>query len=474
VAGGHFELLFKFRRKERPTMCNRYFLRTILTVVVASACLFLGFACIDKPESVQTDPAVKAQRAPRQEFDDKIEKHANKMLEEGKEIFRYDTFGSEAFWGDQLQLHKAILRDKKGGVGEGLSAIKALQLGLKVDRGKIPRLLVEVLKEGSVDLAEPDTTLELLRADAVVGVKGVFDKSGNMTSVGITCAICHSTVDDSFMKGIGRRLDGWPNRDLNIGAIVAMAPNLKPMADLLQLSESEVREVLNGWGPGRYDAELNQDRKGTRPDGKTGATLIPAAFGMAGQNLHTYAGWGSVPYWNAYVANTQMYGKGTFVDRRMNEQQYPVVARSKFNNKRDNPDLVTSKLAALHFYQLAIPAPTPPENYYNKDAAKRGEAVFNTSAKCATCHVPPLFSEPGYPMHTAAEIGIDDFQSSRSPDRMYRTTPLRGLFARSKGGFYHDGRFATLYDVIEHYNRHLNLNLEQQQKNDLAEYLKSL
>src|SRR5688572_15741619 len=456
-------------------MCNRHFPRTILTVAVVLACLVLGFACIDKPDSVQTDPAVKAQKAPRQEFDDKIEKHANKMLEEGKEIFRYDTFGSEAFWGDQLQLHKAILREKKGGVGEGLSAMKALQVGLKVDRGKIPKLLVEVLKEGSMDLAEPDTTLELLRADAVVGVKGVFDKNDNMVSVGITCAVCHSTVDDSFMKGIGRRLDGWPNRDLNIGAIVAMAPNLKPMADLLRLSESEVREVLNSWGPGKYDAELNQDGKGVRPDGKTGATLIPAAFGMAGQNMHTYSGWGSVPYWNAYVANTQMYGKGTFVDRRLaNEKQYPVVKRSGFDNKRDTPDLITSKLAALHFYQLAIPAPVPPKDSYDEDAAKRGEAVFTGAAKCATCHVPPLFSEPGWPMHTAKEIGIDDFQSGRSPDRMYRTTPLRGLFARSKGGFYHDGRFATLHDVVEHYDNFMKLSLTEQQRRDLVEYLKSL
>jgi mono/diheme cytochrome c family protein len=324
-------------------------------------------------------------------------------------------------------------------------------------------------------LDDPDTTLELLRANAVVGIKGVFDKKDNLVSLGITCAICHSTVDDSFMKGIGRRLDGWPNRDLNIGGIVATAPNLKPMADLLQLSESEVREVLNSWGPGRYDAELNQDGKGKRPDGKTGATLIPAAFGLAGQNLHTYAGWGSVPYWNAYVANTQMYGKGTFFDPRLSDKtKYPVVARSGFDNKRDTPDLITSKLAALHFYQMAIPAPVPPKDSYDKDAAKRGEAVFTGAGRCATCHVPPLFSEPGWPMHSGKEIGIDEFQSDRSPDRMYRTTPLRGLFARSKGGFYHDGRFATLNDVVEHYDSFFKLGLDQRQKNDLVEYLKSL
>ena len=247
------------------------------------------------------------------------------------------------------------------------------------------------------------------------------------------------------------------------------------MADLLQLSESEVRDVLNGWGPGRYDAELNQDGKGTRPDGKTGATLIPAAFGLAGQNLHTYAGWGAVPYWNAYVANTQMYGKGTFFDPRLSDKvKYPVVARSGFDNKRDTPDLITSKLAALHFYQMAIPAPIPPEDSYDKVAAKRGEEVFTGTDKFATCRVPPLFSEPGWPMHSGKEIGIDEFQSDRSPDRMYRTTPLRGLFARSKGGFYHDGRFATLRDVVEHYDNFFKLGLDERQKNDLVEYVKSL
>jgi hypothetical protein len=182
-----------------------------------------------------------------------------------------------------------------------------------------------------------------------------------------------------------------------------------------------------------------------------------------------------VPYWNAYVANTQMHGKGTFVDARLSDKQkYPKVENSGFDNKRDTPDLITAKLPALHFYQLAIPAPAPPKDSYNPDMAKRGEAVFNGAAKCATCHVPPLFSEPGWPMHTAAEIGIDDFQSKRSPDNRYRTTPLRGLFARSKGGFYHDGRFPDLAAVVQHYERVLTLSLSAQQRADLIEYLKSL
>ena len=432
-------------------------------------------SCKNAPKDVQTDPAVKAQRFPKQEFDDRIERNADELLAEGRKIFRYDTFGSEGFWGEKLQLHRALLKQEKGGVGKGLSARAALQAGLKVDSDRVPQLLGEVLKEGSVGLDDPDTTLELLRANAVVGIIGRFDDKKNLAGVGITCALCHSTVDDTLMKGIGRRLDGWPNRDLNVGAIVAMAPNLSPMTELLQISESDLRRVLEGWGPGRYDAEVNQDGKGFRPDGKSGATLIPAAFGLAGQNAHTYGGWGSIPYWNAYVANTQMYGKGRFFDPRLGERgQYPVVARSHFNDKRDEQDQITSKLAALHFYQLAIPAPTPPKDSFDATAAKRGERLFSGAAKCATCHTPPLFSEPGYPMHRGNEIGIDDFQAERSPDRMYRTTPLRGLFARSKGGFYHDGRFPKLMDVVEHYDGFLKLNLSDEQKADLVEYLKSL
>jgi mono/diheme cytochrome c family protein len=450
-----------------------------LTLLISTVtCVWMGSflsGCASRPKEVETDPAVRAQRFPRGSFNSKIEGNARELFNEGREIFRYDTFGSEAFWGDKLQLHRAIARKEKGGLDKGLTPRQALQLGLKADVAKVPRLLFEVLREGAVSFDNPDTTLELLRADAVVGVQGVFDKKNNLKSIGITCAICHSTVDDSFMKGIGRRLDGWPNRDLNVGAIVATAPNLKPLADLLKISEEEVRKVLMSWGPGKYDAELNQDGKGFRPDGKTAATLIPAAFGLAGQNLHTYAGWGSVPYWNAYVANTQMYGQGTFFDPRLaNTNQFPVTARSGFANKRDVPDLITSKLPALHYYQLSIPPPRPPKGSFDRKGAERGSAVFRNQARCATCHVPPLFSEPGWAMHRGEEIGIDNFQSDRSPDKRYRTTPLLGLSARTKGGFYHDGRFATLNDVIEHYNKHFSLQLTPEHKADLLEYLKSL
>jgi hypothetical protein len=435
----------------------------------------LALSCIPRPKGVETNPAVKTQQAPREEFDDKITENSKDLLERGRTIFRWDTFGSESFWGGKLQLHRAILGQKQGGVGAGLTPNQALKVGLKADVARVPKLLVEVMREGAVSFDNPETTLELLRADAVVGVRGIFDKDKNLISVGITCAFCHSTVDDSFMKGIGRRLDGWPNRDLDVGAIAGMAPDVSAMVQLLGVDEAMVRKVLASWGPGRYDAELNIDGKAFRPDGKTAATVIPAAFGLAGQNLHTYGGWGSIPYWNAYVANLQMYGQGTFFDPRLADKaKFPVAARAGFANKRVAPDLVTEKLEALHYYQVSIPAPKPPEGSYDKAAAQRGAAMFTGKARCANCHVPPLFSEPGWAMHTGKEIGIDDFQSARSPDGRYRTTPLRGLFVRAKGGFYHDGRFADYAAVVDHYDRFFKLGLGGSDKTDLIEYLKSL
>jgi hypothetical protein len=310
------------------------------------------------------------------------------------------------------------------------------------------------------------------------GVTGFFNSGGTLTSIGIQCALCHSTVDQSFSTAqipagaIGARLDGWPARDLNIGGIVAFAPTVKPFADLLGVDEATVRKVLMSWGPGKFDAELVLDGKAFRPDGRSAATLMPAAFGLAGVNLHTYTGWGSVTHWNAFVSNLEMQGKGTFWDPRLNDAtKFPIAAKNNFGNKRDTPDLITSKLAALHVYQLGIPAPSAEPNPFR---SRNGETLFAGKAKCATCHVPPLYTEPGWNMHTAAEIGIDDFQASRSPDGRYRTTPLRGMIARQKGGFYHDGRFATLLDVVNHYNQHLNLGLTEQEKRELVDFVGSL
>lgn len=397
------------------------------------------------------------------------------MLDQGQQIFRFDTFGSEAFWGDQLQLHRAIAGSAQGGVDAGVSPRRALELGLKVDSEALPEPLLTDLREGRVDLDNPATTIELLRGNAVVGVTGFFGADGGFTGIGIQCALCHSTVDDLVAPGIGRRLDGWANRDLNIGAIIASAPNLTPYTELLGVDDATVRRVLNAWGPGKFDAELILDGQGFAPDGGTSATLIPPAFGMAGVNLHTWTGFGSVPYWNAFVANLEMRGRGNFFDPRFRDaSQFPIAADAGFDRVINQPDLITSKLPALHLYQIALTAPTPPAGSFNPEAAQRGQAVFTGPARCAECHVPPLFTEPGWNLHPPAEIGIDDFQANRSPERGYRTTPLRGLFTREKGGFYHDGRFPTLDAVVNHYNQVLSLNLTSEQRADLVQYLRSL
>ncbi len=406
--------------------------------------------------------------------DQQINNNMQAMFNQGRQIFRYDTFGDEAFWGDTLHLHQAIAGEHLGGVGPGVSPKAALSVGLKVDADALPASLVEQIKAGKVNLDDPATTLALLKLNSVVGVTGIFDKQGKLQSMGIQCALCHSTVDDSFAPGIGHRLDGWPNRDLNVGAIVSLAPNLQPVADLLGVDVPTVKKVLASWGPGKYDAELDQDGKAFQPNGKSGATLLPPAFGMAGVNDGTYTGWGSVTYWNAYVANTQMHGKGAFSEPRLTAEQFPVGARAHFNQVRNTDDQITSKLGALQFYQLAIPAPKPPEGSFDKGQAALGKALFSGKAKCATCHVPDLYTEPGSSLHTPEEIGIDDFQSSRSPTKMYRTTPLRGLWSHQKGGFYHDGRFQTLDEVVSHYDQHLKLQLSEKEQKELVEFLKSL
>jgi len=410
-------------------------------------------------------------------FDRTISANNQKMISDGRQIFRYDTFGDEAFWGDTLKLHQAIAGSQNGGVGGGVSPKTALAVGLKVDADALPPAVVQGVKSGSISLDDPATTLALLQLNAVVGVTGHFSSDGKITSLGIQCAMCHSTVDDSFAPGIGHRLDGWPNRDLNVGAIVALSPDLSVVDSLLGVDDATTRKVLASWGPGKFDAELFLDGKAFRPDGKTAATLIPPAFGLAGVNLHTYVGWGSITYWNAFVAVLEMHGKGNFFDPRLDDAtQFPVAARARFGHVQvaEDEDQVTPKLGPLHDYQLSIPPPAPPAGSFDAAAAKRGDVLFAGKGMCTSCHVEPLLTEPGWNMHTPAEIGIDDFQASRAPDKRYRTTPLHGLFAHSKGGFYHDGRFATLLDVVNHYNSFLNLGLTDAQKNDIVEYLKSL
>ena len=404
-----------------------------------------------------------------------ISHHGESLVEQGRQIFRFDTFGDEDYWGGMLGLHQAIEGAKLGGVGPGVSPATALAVGLKVDQDALPPALVQQIKAGKVNLNDPAVTLALLKLNAVVGLTGFFKPDGSLQSVGIQCAFCHSTVDNAFAPGIGHRLDGWANRDLNVGAIVGLSPNLQPVADELGVDVATVKTVLNSWGPGKFDAELVLDGKAFRPDGKSGSVLIPPAFGLAGVNLHTWTGWGSVPYWNAFVANLEMHGKGTFFDPRLDDAaKFPVASKNRTGHVTAQTDLISAKLPALQFYQLAIAAPAPPKGSFDVAAATRGEALFNGKAQCSTCHTNPTKTEPGWNMHTAAEICIDDFQASRAPDDRYRTSPLDGLWTHTKGGFYHDGRFPTLLDVVNHYDSCMSLGLNAAEKSDLVQFLGSL
>jgi len=423
------------------------------------------------------------------------EDNSKQLMSQGRQIFRFDTFGDEAFWGGQLQLQQAI---------KTLTPRQALALGLKVDADALSPSIIEAIKHGKVNLDNPAVTLQLIKDSAVLGVVGFFSNN-NLSSVGLTCAVCHSTVDNSVAPGIGKRIDGLANRDLNVGAIVASAPNLQPFVDLLRLApqdaaitDSDVRNVLNSWGPGKFDAELFLDGKAFNPEQITnglvtgtnvsGATLLPNARGLSGHNLHTWTGgWGTVTYWNALVANLEMHGVGTFFDERFDDAtQFPIAAAAKLGHVSTDPDSdrITGKLAPLHFYQLALPAVQPrPGLDFDPDAAGRGDELFSGKAQCNTCHREPLWTEPGWNQHPADELKIDSFEADRSPGHAYRTMNLAGIFVRerglfmfpqNKGRFYHDGRFKTLLDVVNSYNERFGLGLTDQEKHDLVEYLKSL
>jgi hypothetical protein len=385
------------------------------------------------------------------------------LIAQGKEIFRFDDFGDKEFWSGLLHIDKAILGANHGGFGPGVSPATALGIGLKVDVDALPQQVIEGIKSGSIDLNDPATTVALLRLNAVVGVTSSFNQDGTLQAVGITCASCHSTVDNSFAFGIGKRLDAWPNRDLNVGGIISLTDNALPIANLLHVDEATLRRVLSLWGPGKFSAILFMDGKAFRPDGKVAANMIPAAFGLKDIDLTTYTGWGSISYWNSFVANLEMHGKGNFSDPRLNDPvKYPIAVENGFYNVTNNPDLITSKLPALREYQHSIDAPQAPAGTFDASAAAQGKSIFLTRAKCASCHRLPLLADNV--LHSAAELGIDDFEAMRSPTGMYRTTPLGGLFTRAKGGFYHDGRFARLADVINHYNDHFSLNLTASEK----------
>jgi len=366
----------------------------------------------------------------------------------GERIFRFDTFGDETFWTDTLRMHEVIRT--------GVSPRTALSVGLKVDVDTLPQAVRSALAAGQIDLDDPGTTVTLLQLGAVLGVIGEVDASGTLTRVGITCAFCHSTVDNSFAEGIGRRLDGWPNRDLNVGAIIALSPAIT----------AAQRAVYSSWGPGMYDPRFNID-------GKNQPVVIPPAFGLRGVAREIYTGDDTISYWNAYVAITQMHGHGRFSDPRIN-----------VNVNNTPPDRVTfDVLAALRAYQFSLEAPRARSTDFDAAAADRGRVVFNGPGQCATCHVGPLFTDINVGrLHPPAEVASEpepDGQPSyalRSVTKQYRTTPLRGLYnpPQLQGPYFHNGVAATLEDVVDRYVAKRSLSLTAQQRADLVQYLRSL
>jgi len=368
----------------------------------------------------------------------------------GQTIFRFDTFDDEQLWTNVLRMHEAI---------PSVNPVTALAVGLKVDVDALPPALIAALQAGQVDLTDPAVTIELLRLNAIVGVIGKVDDLGHLTSVGTTCALCHSTVDNSFTTGIGKRLDGWPNRDLNVGAILGLSPALN----------EALKAEFSTWGPGKYDPRHHAfDGTNILPlNSPTLPVLIPPAYGLRGVGFETYTGDGSISYWNSYVGVSQMGGQGTFNDPRI----------GLFITQK--PDRVTPKLPALLEYQLSLPAPVPPSGSFNAAAARRGERLFHGKAACATCHTPPTYTDvlggpdPSIPfLHDPAEVGTEPFYAARSATRKYRTSPLRGIWQHPP--YFHDGSAATLLAVVNHYDDVFGLNLSAQQKADLVEFLKSL
>jgi mono/diheme cytochrome c family protein len=371
------------------------------------------------------------------------------LVAQGQQIFRYDTFGDETQWTDTLKMNQVI--------SQAVDPTTALSVGLKVDSQALPAAVVQGIQNGTVDLKSPDTTIALIKLNAVVGVKGTVETVGGkdmLTRVGVTFALCHSTVDNSFAPDIGRRLDGWPNRDLNPGAIIALSPALTALQ----------KAVYNSWGPGKYDPRYNQD-------GLNGPQVIPPAYGLLGLHSIITTGDGAdLAYWNRYVGVTQMGGHGSFVD--------PRIGTKGVNVTNGSDDLITAKLPALQAYQLSIAAPPPPAGSFDPAAAQRGKLVFNGRGTCVTCHRGPLFSDGNIRLHLVSETvgepeapGVPSW-ASRSATKMYRTTPLAGVWQHPP--YFHNGSAPTLEAVVQTYNTRKALGLTSAEVADLTEYLKSL
>lgn len=371
------------------------------------------------------------------------------FLAEGQKIFRFETFGDETQWTDTLKMNEVI--------AAAVDPTTALSVGLKVDAEALPPSVVAGIQDGSISLTSPDTTLALIGLDAVIGIKGTVETVGGkstLTRVGITCALCHSTVDNSFAHGIGKRLDGWPNRDLNPGAIIALSPALT----------AAQKAVYNSWRPGMYDPRFNVD-------GINGPVVIPPAFGL--QDIHkiVFTGDGDdLAYWNRYVGVVQMGGHGNFVDARIGTTGVDVT--------HGTDDLVSDKLAALQAYQLSIAAPPAPAGSFDAAAATRGKVLFDGKAGCATCHSGPKFTDANERLHEVSEVpsepeaaGVPSY-ASRTATKKYRTAPLRGVWQHPP--YFHNGSAATLVEVVNKYNAKQSLGLTSAEVDDVAQYVKSL
>ncbi len=390
-----------------------------ITVFAAGAVLS---ACGTTKPAAEAAPPAAAEPQPKQES-------SPALVGAGQRVFRFETFGDEKLWTDTLRMHEVVEKN--------VDPTTALKVGLKVDADVLPAGILE-----KVDLKSPATTVALLKMNAVVGLQATVDANNHITRLGVTCALCHSTVDNSVMAGIGRRKDGWPNRDLNVGAIIALSPALT----------ADKKAVYQSWGPGKYDPRYNQDGKNT-------PLVLPPAYGLADIKNETYTAEGPISYWNAYVAVTQMGGQGNFSDPRLGI------------DVKNSPDLVTSQLPALRAYQHSLPAPPPPAGSFDAAGAERGRAVFTRT--CASCHVGGSGTDNNNgTLHAPGDTGVDGAYAARTASKGYRTTPLRALWQHAP--YFHDGSAATLADVVTQYNRVRQLGLTAEQQRDLVEYLKSL
>jgi cytochrome c2 len=395
----------------------------------AGVALLVGCRAKTTETTPQATPSPAAASSPAPATASPAAKSRQELAAEGKRIFQFDTFGDEVLWTDTLKLNEVV--EKK------VDPTTALKVGLKVDADALPP---DTLSK--VDLKSPATTVALLKMNAVVGLQAKVDESNHIVRLGVTCALCHSTVDDSVKPGIGRRLDGWPNRDLNVGAIIALSPVLP----------ADKKKVYASWGPGKYDPRYNQDGKNT-------PLVIPPAYGLAKVKNETYTAEGPISYWNAYVAITQMGGQGTFSDPRLGIEV------------KHSPDLVTAKLPALRAYQHSLAAPEAAAGSYDTASADRGRGLFEKN--CASCHVGSSGTDNNDgTLHAPADTGVDGAYAMRTASKAYRTTPLRGLAHHPP--YFHDGSAKTLPDVMKHYNRARSLRLSSQEQKDVVEYLKSL